>query len=338
MSSPFPPGNPNPFQQPQGPSPFGGPGGSFGPYSPATGFPPTGPQFGYQPQPSRQLSILAVFSLIAGGFAWLACCCSPVMLPMSIVSVVLGHVALVNIHRAQGRVTGLPLAIVGLVLGYPAILLSSVMLVLPFTGIMEKAKRQADEAAARPPQTAKEALQRVESQIATAKEGVAHGNSPAAKDIAQKFSQRMHALREEQFTKARPGISLSGGNFITWCELRPGQCALVTHVPNYRNFDGEAKKALADLAWQAAEESVAGTLPEGDRLAVGMKGVLLYGTVMTGTVVAPDRADEGRKERDDNEALLYPFFEPLPEEATEPMIDLGPAGAPQSPKIEVKKP
>src|SRR4029077_17969013 len=124
MSSPFTPGSPNPFQQPPGPSPVGGPGGSFGPYSQATGSPPTGSQFGYQPQPSRQLSILAVFSLIAGGFAWLACCCSPVMLPKSIVSVVLGHVALVNIHRAQGRVTGLPLAIVGLVLGYPAILLS----------------------------------------------------------------------------------------------------------------------------------------------------------------------------------------------------------------------
>src|SRR5262249_30727823 len=159
--------------------------------------------------------------------AWLACCCSFLQLPASLVSVVLGHVALVHIQRSEGRLSGMPLAIIGLVLGYPAVLLSVAMLVLPHTGMMERFAKQAEEAAARPPQSGKEALQRVESRIGTGKEGVALGNSPAARAIAEKFSERMQALREENFTKSRPGISLSGGKFITWCELRPGQCALV---------------------------------------------------------------------------------------------------------------
>jgi hypothetical protein len=128
----------------------------------------------------------------------------------------------------------------------------------------------------------------------------------------------MKTLREVFFSEEkRKGISLSDGEFITWCELREGQCAFIVHVPSYRKFTEDAKDSLETLAWTAAQQTVRDTLEEGDELAVGMKGVVLWGDVRVGTVVGQDSEGDGIEQQGKDEAILYPFFV-SPEPATDP--------------------
>jgi hypothetical protein len=102
---------------------------------------------------------------------------------------------------------------------------------------------------------------------------------------------------------------LSGGNFITYCELHDGRCAFITHVPDYRKFEDDAKDSLAEIAWEAAQATVADTLHEGDELGVGLKGVLLYGSVMVGHVTAIGDEKRGlEEETESEESLLEKFF------------------------------
>lgn len=160
-----------------------------------------------------------------------------------------------------------------------------------------------------------ERLKAAERKINSDNEGIAHGNTPEAKALAEKYAKTMKELREALFTKGKEGISLSGGNFITYCELHDGRCAFITHVPQYRKFDDDAKESLAEIAWEAAQMTVADTLDEGDELGVGLKGVVLYGKVMVGRVtIAGDEKRGLEHQSKSDEARLEPFFEVDPEE------------------------
>lgn len=58
----------------------------------------------------------------------------------------------------------------------------------------------------------------------------AKGNSPEAIVLAKDFSRVMKSLRDDFFTPAKKGdVSLSGGEFITWCELHEGSCVFLVH-------------------------------------------------------------------------------------------------------------
>lgn len=210
------------------------------------------------------------------------------------------------------------MAFLGLLSGYLALLFSVSFLVLDLTHKPDPADEGTE------PATAASALSRAEGKIITDSDGVAHGNSPAAVALAKQYSDALLKLRNENFTPAKNGgISLSGGQFIVYCELRPGRCAFVVHVPNYRKFAGDAKESLAELAWESAQKTVAGSLQNGDELAVGLKGTILYGAVMVGTAGDPTGPDEQIEDED----LLLPFFEP--EESTdEAKVELPPAALP----------
>ena len=322
VSSSFPPSpdSPNPFTvNPQtgnfgpggqqtggqqfGNQPFGSPqfgGQQFGGAGP--GFPP------YQP---KSLTWPALFSLVLSiGSPAFLCACLPIgMAVMSLVGIVLGHVALVRIGRSQGTLSGGGLAIGGLVIGYPMFLLGAMFVALSFMPRTPVKHVPIDENAP------SERLKAAERKISTDNEGIAHGNSPAAKALAEKYAKTMKELREVLFTKGKGGLSLSGGNFVTYCELHDGRCAFITHVPEYRKFNDEAKDSLAEIAWEAAQMTSADELDEGDELGVGLKGVVLYGKVMVGRVtIAGDEKRGLDHESKSDEARLEPFFELDPEE------------------------
>ena len=328
MSSSFPPPNnpfpsggqpPNPFGPP--PNPFGQPTQSFGPPGQPPGFPGGGqsfPPYSGSPYPAGpRLSLLAVASALFGVGGLFTCCCAPVSLPISLLAVVTGHMALIFMNRPQSGLTGKPAAAIGLVSGYLGLLMVGGLLLAAFLSPDPKPAVGGVEV------TAATNLSAAESKIVTDNDGIAHGNTPAAIDLAKKFSEKMKLVRDENFTKGDTGISLTDGNFVTYCELRPGQCAFVVHVPQYRKFEDDAKESLADLAWEADQETVAGTLQEGDDLGVGMKGDFLFGSVMVGIVASPDDPDYGLEDESEEEANLHPFFEPEKAEAAEqPVIEL----------------
>ena len=290
MSSSFPPEPLNSSSQPPQPFPYSAqPPGPYGPYA----------------SPPQRLSLLALASAVLGGGGLLTCCCSFVSLPVSLLAVVLGHTALVFINRADSGLTGKVPAALGLVTGYLGLLLSVGFLAVGLLG------DKSDVPAGPQPITASTLLDDVENKIRSDAQGIAHGNSDEAKALAQQYADLILELREELFTKGKGGISLSGGKFITYCELRPGQCAFVIHVPEYRRFDDDAKDSLAELAWLVAQRTTQGKLQTGDRLAVGLKGIVRYGSVMVGKVADPDDAESEPQKSSDDRADLLPFFEPV---------------------------
>ena len=308
----------SPFQPPQGPQPFGSPVvPPPGPPSLGMPLPPYGsqprPSFAYQPAP--RTSLPALFSLLSALFApLLACFCIPTI-AFSLVAVVLGHIGLAQTSRSHDRRSGKGLAIGGLAIGYSLLLISAIGAV-PFLRGFGRGFGEGRAAAANP---AKQRMDDAESRIVGNSDGSAHGNSDEAIALARKFGQTMKALREELFEADRKGaLSLTGGNFVTYCELRPGKCVFLVHVPAYRKFTDDAKESLADLAWMTAQRAVAGTLQEGDQLAVGMKGTLLYGSVMTGTVASGDSPSAGLIEEDTDDDRLIDFFQAEGDRPTEP--------------------
>ena len=173
--------------------------------------------------------------------------------------------------------------------------------------------RQADKAD--PIATTEDAFQAANRQIAVNTGSAARGNSDEAIKLAGEFSRNIHALREAYFTKRKkePLFTLSDGEFLTYCRLDDESCVFLVHVPDLRKFTKDAKSDLADLAWATAQMVVRSNveLPP-SRLAVGLRGALLYDTAMVG-VLQPEheQASDGIESRDsgtDCRKLLIPFF------------------------------
>jgi hypothetical protein len=304
VSSPFPPsGNENPFSSFQQPGNTGFGGQPFG------GQPPGGQQFGspgygFPPRQPTTLALPALFSLLLSvASPFFVCVCLSYLTPIvSLAGIVMGHIALVRIARSGGTKSGSGLAIGGLVIGYPMFLLGLMFWAILLMPRPKPVPIDENSPAAR--------LNAAEGKINSDSDGIAHGNTPEAKALAEKYATTMKSLREAFFTKGKKGISLSGGNFITYCELHDGRCIFITHVPQYRKFTGDAKDSLAEIAWEAAQETVSDTLHEGDDLGVGLKGVVFYGSVMVGHVTSIGGDKRGlEKETESDKRLLEPFFE-----------------------------
>src|SRR5205085_1711778 len=101
-------------------------------------------------------------------------------------------------------------------------------------------------------------LDRAEVAIGSDSRGIAQGNSAEAIELAKRFAEAMEKKHDTSFTKVKTRISLSGGHYVTWCELNADKCAFVVHVPQYRKFSADAKQTLSILAWETAREIVAG--------------------------------------------------------------------------------
>src|SRR5260370_963369 len=133
---------------------------------------------------------------------------------------------------------------------------------------------------------------------------------PPAKDP---FAFNRAKIQRGQTAKMSPILKIvlyvSGGIVMT--------CAGVfgVHAPDRRKFPPSAKDGLADRAWAAAQHVVRSNLKEPPpRLAIGTRGVLLYGHALIGTVQPDEEEDEAgvevRQSGDHPEYLLYQFFSP----------------------------
>ncbi len=250
--------------------------------------------------PAPGPSVPAILSLVFGLVSPLLFCTCVGPFVFSLVAVVLGHIAQVQIGRSAGRLTGWGIALAGLILGYLGLLCYVAYFGLAFSGAMNANRGIVAGGAAynRSP------LDDVESAIDTDSKGIAHGNDDQAKKLAERFAQIMEQKHDESFTKVKTRIQLSGGHYVTWCELHAGRCAFVVHVPQYRKFSDDAKEHLNALAWQTAQEVVQETLRPGDELAIGLKGAFLYGGVLVGSVGEPTPDSTGK-----DKEVLAPFLE-----------------------------
>ncbi|MFO1063272.1 MAG: hypothetical protein U0892_05320 [Pirellulales bacterium] len=202
-------------------------------------------------------------------------------------------------------------ATLALILGYTSLCISSFFLLCWLVIPLPKDGNDGRRAGPITPRQKQEAaLRDAEIRIAfKAGEQSGRGNSPEAIALAQKFSEKLKFISDAMFTASRkPILEMSGGDYVTYCELHEDRCLFLVHVPSYRKFTSDAKETLAVLAWTVAESTASSELPENSRLAVGLHGAISYGDIMIGQTSDPDdekTASHRKGSRDD----LIQFFE-----------------------------
>jgi len=250
----------------------------------------------------QKISLAAIGSLILGivSFPMMLLCFLSIFI--SPVSIILGLVGILSVTRGGGRIKGNGLAISGIILG----LVSGLLTMNLFMRAAKSSKESGERVVS--------AMNVAERLIGSDSQGVAHGNTAEAKVIAEELSRSllmMDALIIERSEKQ--GISLSGGKYITYCHLAEGSCVFLIHVPGYRKFTGEAKDILREAAWITVQ-NVVGEFPEsvpvGSDLGMGLKGVILYGAVVTGTVSMGEESLALIKYSGNNQGVLKRFFPP----------------------------
>lgn len=157
------------------------------------------------------------------------------------------------------------------------------------------------------------AFQAANQAITSARQGTAQGNTDEAIRLAHGFSYTLKLLREAgvEKSKKKSVISLTDGEFLTYCHLTEDTCAFLVHVPELRKFSDDAKEFIADAAWHSATAVVLELPNRPKRLAVGVRGVLLYDAILVGKVAASvDEAETSIEKRlaNKNKGVLYPFF------------------------------
>lgn len=296
--------------------------------------------------PARTSS-LAVASLICGLLSPLFLLACNLSLFTSLAAIVTGHLARREINRSGGRVGGNGQALAGLIAGYLLLAVSTAVLVVflvAFRHGWEQARESSGngQASAREASaetaagTSSERLRDAEFSTLTAgPAGPATGNTPRARQLAADYSRSLKAMRETLFSAERDRIfRLTDGQFVVHCELHEDRCAFIVHVPAYRDFSAEAKETLAIGAWQIAQQAVASALEPGAELAVGLRGTVLYGAVMTGRVTS-DEEQRGVFAQGERDALLA-FFPSPGLDGEEPMADDGLPG--KSPSEQADSP
>ena len=144
----------------------------------------------------------------------------------------------------------------------------------------------------------------------------AFGNNPEAMALAKNYSQSLKILRNTYITQGhKTAIGLLEGECPTYCQLNDDSCVFLVHIRELRNFTSEAKKFISDAAWINAQSVLqASTNPPPKTVVVGVKGLMLYDSIMIGDYVTSAETNlDGIKTRGagiKDMKLFYPFFVP----------------------------
>jgi hypothetical protein len=140
----------------------------------------------------------------------------------------------------------------------------------------------------------------------------AHGNTPAAEKAATTFGSTFKAVQSVSFEGGSD--KYAGKAFLTYCHLGKGGVTFICQVPGMRKYkDAEAKKALSEIAWYAANLA-AKEIPDLDpenTLTVGLRGLAIYGSIQQGKP-----GSESPVESEDM-TILYKIFDPADAVAAE---------------------
>lgn len=218
----------------------------------------------------------------------------------ALAAIALGVAALVKANRAPAVYGGKPAAIAGIVCGALSLALTSLFLLVAVLGERP--------AAPRIPQAA--AFERANEQLLAFTGQEAFGNTPEAVALAERFARILRAMREIAFTKGRRegALSLTQGRFLTYCELRQGSICFLVHVPEFKNYTADAKRALLDIAWTCARQVTAETRASGElRIGIGLRGILMYGAAATG-MGSGEKPEAVELDAPIDEARFHPFF------------------------------
>jgi hypothetical protein len=282
---------------------------------PAKGKPPYDLAAKFQNVCPAPVSSFAVISFIFALVSPVVLCVCGFSVVTSFIAIFSGHVALARIKNSMGNLAGRGLAMFGVIVGYLMFGISVAFLGFFLVVFQDKSGHSQTVILIEDSATMTNAswqLDNAETHVLADTAGMATGNSDAALTLARDYFNVMKKMRDVMTTQSDDRYSaLTESNFVTYCELHGDRCAFIVHVPDYGNFDDEAKDRLATIAWSVAQGTVEGTLQPGDELAVGLRGTDVYGAVLIGTVTPADEeyGEEADFEQHERDALL-PFFLP----------------------------
>jgi hypothetical protein len=141
------------------------------------------------------------------------------------------------------------------------------------------------------------------NKILSNKDKEAFGNTPEAESRAARFSKLLGSLQKSTFEGGSKVHALTGGQFLTYCQIAPTKIIFLCHVPDLKNYKDDARDALAQLAWTVGQQACAGLPTDDVTLVVGLRGALLYGPVWSGKLTGdPTKKAQGRSE-------LEPYYD-----------------------------
>ena len=230
-----------------------------------------------------------------------------------ILAIVFGCIGLSAVSSGQGRVKGKGMAWTGILSAISAFALHGLFIAYMASKEADLPERE---------RNAKSALSAAQTKVMTDSNGTAHGNTRRAKELAKEFSSTMKTMHSAFFEREgdAPTVSMSGGEFVTFCQLSDQGCAFIVHVPEYRKHTDDAKESLSELAWTVASsvaENHPTELPPESALAVGLRGAILYGSIMTGRA----GAESPESDNGDEDVLVRYFTAREDPESTEKLVE-----------------
>jgi hypothetical protein len=171
-----------------------------------------------------------------------------------------------------------------------------------------------------PPAPGESAFKEANRNIDSDDDGVAHGNTEQAKNMAADFSELMEQADKALFSGgSESAIDLTGEKFLTYCQVSGNKVAFLVQVPEFKQYKDEVRDALISLAWLTANRVVnEASLTGVEKIGVGLRGMFLYGGLAIGPPgEEPEKTDAGFTVEDE---LLYEFFAE-PASANEPGLD-----------------
>lgn len=143
----------------------------------------------------------------------------------------------------------------------------------------------------------------------------AHGNTPEATALATKFNEAMERTRDMMVEKG------GEGEFLTYAYITKDRCVLLVQVPKLRKYSRDDKKVLGQVVWANAQLYTSQLKPRPAKLAVGVRGSILYDRAYIGS---PDKDAAGGDsdiaqeiEGNDSKYALIALFEPAGKTAIE---------------------
>lgn len=126
-----------------------------------------------------------------------------------------------------------------------------------------------------------------------------YGNTEEAKAMAEKVAQKLQVLHDTLIVSSK-GRKTSD-QYAVHCELHEKTCAFLIFVPDYRKFEDDLKDDMNELSWSVASGVAKDVtrLHAGDvELCLGLKGLVMFGSVMTGklTDAKPQTISANEKE------------------------------------------
>jgi hypothetical protein len=210
-----------------------------------------------------------------------------------------------------------------------AVIVAAIVLSAPFAAGCGKSA---------PPKPGQAEFEAASESIGVFSKEVGFGNTPAAIDVAKRFSVAVKKDVAESFTGGKDDAKdfVTHGNFLTYCEFHGNDVVLLVQAPNLDEYAGDVRKGLFDVAWESAQATL-GNAATGRNLVIALRGKLLYGVIGKGK--ASGDAPKPQMDTALDTAQLYSYFTAAPPAASAPpQPPVAAAPSPQAPAAAAPHP